>query len=327
MSNQLILAIILALSVVFLNGMRDSSSIVATMISSRAFSPRFALGITAIAEFAGPFFFGVTVARTIGSDIVDSHVLSLDALMAGLLGALIWNLTTWFFGIPSSSSHALIGGLTGAVLISAGMDAIKLPGLYKVLIALFASPIIGFVFGFIILRIIYFFARTATPSINDLFKNGQFFTTIWLAFSYGANDGQKMIGIITLMLIVGGQMSKFVIPLWVTLFSASAMATGTLLGGYRLIRTLGGKFYKIRPVHSFATQMTSAIVIFVASLTGLPVSTTQIVSSAIIGIGSSERFGKVRWGVAGDILTAWLVTIPVSALFSAGIYWLITVVK
>lgn len=327
MSNQLILAIILALTVVFLNGMRDSSSIVATMISSRAFRPRVALGITAIAEFAGPFLFGVTVARTIGSDIVDAHVLSLDALMAGLLGALIWNLITWFFGIPSSSSHALIGGLTGAVLISAGMDAIKLPGLYKVLIALFASPIIGFVFGFIVLRIIYFFAQSATPSINVLFKNGHFFTTIWLALSYGANDGQKMIGIITLMLIVGGQMSKFVIPLWVTLFSASAMAAGTLLGGYRLIRTLGGKFYKIRPVHSFATQMTSAIVIFVASLTGLPVSTTQIVSSAIIGIGSSERLGKVRWGVAGDILTAWLVTIPVSALFSAGIYWLITIVK
>jgi PiT family inorganic phosphate transporter len=327
MSNQLILAIILALTVVFLNGMRDSSSIVATMISSRAFSPRFALGITAIAEFAGPFLFGVTVAKTIGSDIVDSHILTLDALMAGLLGALLWNLITWFFGIPSSSSHALIGGLTGAVLISAGLDAIKLPGLYKVLIALFASPIIGFVFGFIVLRIIYFFAQTAAPSINVLFKNGQFFTTIWLAFSYGANDGQKMIGIITLMLIVGGQMSKFVIPLWVTLFSASAMALGTLLGGWRLIRTLGGKFYKIRPVHSFATQMTSAIVIFVASLTGLPVSTTQIVSSAIIGIGSSERLGKVRWGVAGDILTAWLVTIPVSALFSASIYWLITIVK
>jgi PiT family inorganic phosphate transporter len=327
MSNQLILAIILALGVVFLNGMRDSSSIVATMISSRAFSPRAALGMTAIAEFAGPFLFGMTVAKTIGSDIVDSHVLTLDALMAGLLGALVWNLITWFFGIPSSSSHALIGGLTGAVFISAGVHAIKLPGLYKVLIALFASPIIGFVFGYIVLRIIYFFAQSATPGINVFFKNGQFFTTTWLAFSYGANDGQKMIGVITLMLIVGGQMSKFAIPFWVTLFSASAMAAGTLLGGWRLIRTLGGKFYKIRPVHSFASQMTSAIVIFVASLIGLPVSATQIVSSSIIGVGSSERLGKVRWGVAGDILTAWLVTIPVSALFSAGIYWLINLGK
>ena len=327
MSNQLVFVIILALSVVFLNGMRDSSAIVATMISSRAFHPRNALGMTAIAEFAGPFLFGVTVARTIGSDIVDSHSLTLDAIIAGLLGALIWNLITWYFGIPSSSSHALIGGLAGAVLISAGMDAIKFKGLYKVLIALFASPIIGFVFGFITLRIIYFLAHRATPRINDFFKRGQFLTTTALALSYGANDGQKMIGIIILSLMVGGQLNKFVIPLWVTLCSAFAMAFGALLGGWRLIRTLGGKFYKVRPVHSFAAQMTSATVILTASLIGLPVSTTQVVSSSIIGVGSSERLGKVRWSVAQDILTAWLVTIPVSALFSAGIYWLISLLR
>jgi PiT family inorganic phosphate transporter len=327
MPNLLIFVIVLALIVVFLNGMRDSSAIVATMISSRAFSPRTALGMTAIAEFIGPFLFGVTVARTIGSDIVDSHSLTLEAIIAGLLGALVWNLITWFFGIPSSSSHALIGGLTGAVLISAGMDAIKLNGLYKVLIALFASPIIGFVIGFITLRIIYFLARHATPHINDFFKRGQFFSTIALALSYGANDGQKMIGVITLSLMVGGQLSKFDIPLWVILCSAFAMAFGALLGGWRLIRTLGGKFYKVRPVHSFAAQLTSATVILTASLIGLPVSTTQVVSSSIIGVGSSERLGKVRWNVAQDILTAWIVTIPVSALFSAGIYLLITFMK
>lgn len=324
MPNQLLFVIILALIVVFLNGMRDSSAIVATMISSRAFSPRTALGMTAIAEFIGPFLFGVTVARTIGGDIVDANALTLEAIIAGLLGALIWNLITWFFGIPSSSSHALIGGLTGAVLVSAGMDAIKLKGFYKVLIALFASPIIGFVIGFITLRIIYFLAQGASPRINRFFKRGQFFTTTALALSYGANDGQKMIGVITLSLMVGGQLSKFDIPFWVTWCSALAMAFGALLGGWRLIRTLGGKFYKVRPVHSFAAQLTSASVILTASLIGLPVSTTQVVSSSIIGVGSSERLGKVRWGVAGDILTAWIVTIPISALFSAGIYWLIT---
>lgn len=327
MSNQLIFVIILALIFEFLNGMRDSSNIVATMISSRAFRPQTALGITAIAEFSGPFLFGVVVAKTIGRDIVDSNVLTLDVLAACLIGTIIWNLITWFFGIPSSSSHALIGGLMSAVLISVGLDGIKLQGLYKVLVALFISPIIGFIFGFIVLRIIYFLARNATPHVNELFKKGQFFTALGLAFSYGANDGQKTIGIITLSLIIGGQLSEFTVPFWVILLSASTMALGTALGGWRLIRTLGGKFYKIRLVHSFAAQMTSALVILSASFIGLPVSTTQVVSSAIIGVGASERFGKVRWGVAGDILIAWIVTIPASALFSAAIYWLISIIN
>ncbi len=323
MSHQLIFVIILALIFEFLNGMRDSSNIVATMISSRAFHPSTALGMTAIAEFLGPFLFGITVAKTIGSDIVDSRLLTLDALIACLIGAVIWNLLTWFFGIPSSSSHALIGGLVGAVFVSVGLDVIKVQGLYKVLIALFVSPLVGFIVGFIVLRIIYFLAKNATPRINDLFRNGQFFTAIGLAFSHGTNDAQKTMGIITLSLIIGGQLSDFTVPFWVILLSASTMALGTALGGWRLIRTLGGKFYKIRPVHSFATQMTSAVVILTASLVGLPVSTTQVVSSAIIGVGASERFGKVRWGVAGDILTAWIVTIPTSALLSACVYWLI----
>ncbi len=327
MSSQLIFVIILALIFEFLNGMRDSSNIVATMISSRAFRPQTALGLTAIAEFFGPFLFGVTVAKTIGSDIVDSRILTLDALIACLMGAVIWNLITWFFGIPSSSSHALIGGLMGAVFVSVGLGAIKFQGLDRVLIALFASPVIGFVVGFIVMRVIFFLARNATPRVNDLFKNGQFFTAVGLAFSHGTNDAQKTMGIITLSLIISGQLTNFTIPFWVILASASTMALGTALGGWRLIRTLGGKFYKIRPVHSFATQMTSAVVILTASFIGLPVSTTQVVSSAIIGVGSSERLGKVRWSVAGDILTAWLVTIPVSALFSAGIYWLITTMK
>jgi len=327
MSNQLILVIILALIFEFLNGMRDSSNIVATMISSRAFHPQTALGITAVAEFSGPFLFGVVVAQTISRNIVNPHLLTLDALIACLIGTIIWNLATWFFGIPSSSSHALIGGLMSAVFISAGMDGIKLQGLYKVLIALFLSPLVGFVFGFMVSRIIYFLARNATPRINELFKSGQFFTAVGLAFSYGANDAQKTIGIITLSLIISGQLKDFTVPFWVILLSASTMALGTALGGWRLIRTLGGKFYKIRPVHSFATQMTSAIVILTASLAGLPVSTTQVVSSAIIGVGASERFGKVRWGVAGDILIAWIITIPASALLSAGVYWLLFLVK
>ena len=320
---SLLLVIFLALVFEFINGMRDSSNIVATMISSRAFHPQTALGITAVAEFFGPLLFGVTVAKTIGSDIVASEVISLQALTVGLVGAILWNLITWYFGIPSSSSHALIGGLIGAAVISSGWEAVKPEGLLKVMLALFISPVVGFVAGFILLKIVYFFSQNATPHINNFFKQSQLFTAVTLAFSHGTNDAQKTIGIITLSLIIGGELKDFSVPLWVVLVSAGTMAAGTALGGWRLIRTLGGKFYKIRPVHGFASQLTSGIVILGASAIGLPVSTTQVVSSSIIGVGASERFGKVRWGVAGDILTAWLITIPISAFFSAGIYWVL----
>lgn len=323
MSSQLFLVIILALVFEFINGMRDSSNIVATMISSRAFRPGTALGVTAVSEFLGPFLFGVTVAKTVGDDIVDSHLLTLDALVACLLAAIIWNLITWFLGIPSSSSHALIGGLVGVVAFTAGVGVINLHAIYKVLVGLFLSPLAGFVVGFLVLRVIYFLARHASPNINEFFKRAQLFTAIGLAFSHGTNDAQKTMGIITLSLLISGVLAKFVVPFWVIALSASTMALGTGLGGWRLIRTLGGKFYKIRPVHSFATQLASAFVILGSSFGGAPVSTTQVVSSAIVGIGSSERFGKVRWSVVRDILTAWVITIPVSGLISAGIYWFI----
>lgn len=327
MSPELIFVIILAVIFDFLNGIHDSSNIVATMIASRAFRPQAALALTATAEFLGPFLFGVTVAKTIGDEVAQSTALNLDVIVACLVGAIVWNILTWFFGIPSSSSHALIGGIVGAVMAGAGFNAIKLQGLEKVLIALFTSPLIGFAFGFVITRLIYFLARNATPNVNWFFKNGQFVTALGMAFSHGTNDAQKTMGIITLSLVISGYIPDFRVPFWVIAISASAIALGTALGGWRLIRTLGGKFYKIRPVHSFSTQLTSGIVILTASALGLPVSTSQVVSSAIIGVGSSERFGKVRWSVAQEIVTAWFITIPASALFSAGIYWLITIVK
>ncbi len=322
-SLELTFVIILALVFEFLNGMRDSSNIVATMISSRAFHPRTALGMTAVAEFVAPFLFGTAVAKSISGSIIDPQILTLDILIACLVGAISWNLITWFLSIPSSSTHALMGGLLGSALVAVGLSGINASGLYKILIALFASPIIGFIVGYLLLRIIYFMARNASPNINYFFKRGQLLTTLALAFSYGANDAQKTIGIITLGLVTGGMLRGFTIPTWVIFLSMSATVAGTLLGGYRLIRTLGGKFYKIRAVHSFAAQLTSAAVILSASFGGLPVSTTQVVSSAIVGIGASERLGIVRWQVASDILIAWLITIPASALFSAGVYWLI----
>jgi PiT family inorganic phosphate transporter len=327
MSPELIFVIILAVIFDFLNGVHDSSNIVATMIASRAFRPNTALALTAVAEFLGPFLFGVTVARTIGVEVAQSTALNLDVIVACLVGAIAWNILTWFFGIPSSSSHALIGGMVGAVIAGAGFGAIKLHGLEKVLIALFTSPLIGFAAGFVITRLIFFLARNATPDVNLFFKNGQFVTALGMAFSHGTNDAQKTMGIITLSLVIGGYITEFRVPFWVIGISAMAIALGTALGGWRLIRTLGGKFYKIRPVHSFSTQLTSGIVILTASAFGLPVSTSQVVSSAIIGVGSSERLGKIRWSVAEEIVTAWFITIPASALFSAGIYWLITLVK
>jgi Phosphate/sulphate permeases len=323
MSQELIIVIILALIFDFLNGMRDASNIVATMISSRAFSPRTALGIAAIAEFFGPFLFGVVVAKTIGNDIVQSDVLTLEVIASALVGAIVWNLITWYFGIPGSSSHALIGGMLGAVIAGAGLSAIKFGGLYIVLIALFAAPLIGFFAGFLVTRLIYFLVRGATPRVNDLFKSGQWLTALVMAFGQGTNDAQKTMGIIVLSLVISGVLPTFQVPLWVIAVSAAAIGLGTSLGGWRLIRTLGGKFYKIRPLHSFSTQLSSAGVILAASLLGVPVSASQVVSSAIIGVGSAERVSKVRWSVAEEIIMAWLITIPASGLLSAGMYWLI----
>ncbi len=327
MSLQLVLVIMLAIVFDFLNGVHDSSNIVATMIASRAARPQVALALTAVAEFIGPFLFGVAVATTIGDEIVESSAIDLDVIFASLAGAILWNVLTWFFGIPSSSSHALIGGLVGAVIVGAGFGAIKVDGLVKVLIGLFTSPLIGFAVGFIITRFIYFLARNATPDVNGFFKNGQYVTAVTMAFSHGTNDAQKTMGIITLSLVISGYLTEFRVPFWVMALSATAIALGTALGGWRLIRTLGGKFYKIRPVHSFSTQLSSTVVILTASAFGFPVSTSQVVSSAIIGVGSSERFGKIRWSVAEDIVTAWFITIPASALFSAGVYWLLVLIK
>jgi len=323
MSQELILVIALALVFDFLNGMRDASNIVATMISSRAFSAGTALGIAAVAEFLGPFLFGVVVAKTIGDGIIQSEVLTLQVIMAALLGAIAWNLLTWYFGLPGSSSHALIGGMVGAVIAGAGWAAIKFEGLNIVLIALFAFPLIGFVSGFLMTRLIYFLVRGATPRVNDLFKRGQWLTALVMAFGQGTNDAQKTMGIIALSLVIGGVLPEFEVPFWVVAVSAAAIAIGTSLGGWRLIRTLGGKFYKIRPLHSFSTQLSSAGVILAASLFGVPVSASQVVSSAIIGVGSAERASKVRWSVAEDIIISWLITIPASGLLAAGGYWLL----
>jgi PiT family inorganic phosphate transporter len=324
MMPVLIIVIVLALIFDFLNGVHDSSNVVATMISSRALSPRVALWMTAVANFFGPFIFGVAVANTIGHEVVAADSISDSVLVAALVSAIFWNILTWVLGFPSSSSHALIGGFVGAVVLAAGWHAILLHGIEKILIALFISPIIGFVVGYLVLKLILLLSRNATLRVNTFFKRAQIFTALTLALSHGTNDAQKTMGIITLALVAGGVLETFAVPVWVILICATMIALGTAVGGNKLIKTLGGKFYKIRPVDGFASQLASAAVILGASLAGGPVSTTQVVSSAIMGVGAAERVNKVRWGVAREIATAWLLTIPATGLLAAGLYWVIT---
>jgi PiT family inorganic phosphate transporter len=322
MTPLIIIIIILALIFDFLNGIHDSSNIVATMIASRAFSPRTALGMTAVAEFLGPFIFGVAVAVTIGNEVVDAEAISLLVILAALSSAILWNLLTWYLGLPSSSSHAMVGGLIGAVVVGAGWDAILLPGLLKVLLTLLTSPLIGFLFGYLILKVLLLLSWNATPKVNTIFKRSQVFTSISLALSHGTNDAQKTMGIITLTLVTAGVLETFVVPQWVIFACASMIALGTAVGGWKLIRTLGGKFFRIKPIDGFASQLGSSIVILSASLIGGPVSTTQVVSSSIMGVGAAGRMNKVRWGVGKDIAISWVLTIPATALLAAGLYWI-----
>jgi len=296
MPISLILMIGLALVYAFLNGIHDSSSIVATMISSRAIQPRAALLLTAVAEFAGPFVFGIAVANTIGRDIANPQSLNLQVIIAALLSAIVWNIITWVLGIPSSSSHALIGGIIGAVAMGAGFHAIQLSGVIKVLAALFVSPILGFFAGYLFAQLVYALSWKATPRINGVFKKLQIITSFGLGLSHGSNDAPKSMGLITLGLLISGNINSFIVPPWVVLAGATAIALGTAVGGWQLIRTLGSKFYRIRPIHGFASQASSAIVILTASLLGGPTSTTQVVSTAIMGVGAAGRVSKVRWG-------------------------------
>jgi len=319
-SILIILLIGVALLYDFLNGFHDSSNVVATMISSRAVSPRVALLMSAVAHFSAPFLFGVAVARTIGHEVVAQEAVTVPVILAAALSAIVWNVITWWLGIPSSSSHALIGGLVGAVAVSFGLQSIQLTGLGKILMALFISPLLGLTAGYVIMKLVLFLVRGASPRVSTLFKRLQWITSLGLALSHGTNDAQKTMGIITMGLVAAGYLSRFEVPWWVILMSATAIALGTALGGWRIIRTLGAKFYKIRPIHGFTSQLTSATVIMGAALLGGPVSTTHVVSSSIIGVGSAERLSKVRWGVAGNIAVAWVVTIPASALMAALLY-------
>jgi inorganic phosphate transporter, PiT family len=323
MSSTLIFLLIASLLFNFLNGMNDSANIVAMPIASHALAPRKVLWLAAAANFAGPFLFGVAVANTIGSGLTDPANVTMPVVIAALLSAMIWSVVTWRLGIPSSSSHALVGGLVGAIILHAGIDALQSRGLIIVVTTLFISPILGIVVGYLLMHLTLFLARGATPRINGFFRRAQFFTTTGLALIQGANDAQKAMGIITLGLVVEGRLNTFAVPDWVVFVSALTFALGTATGGQRLIKTLGYRIYKIRPVHGFTSQISGTVIILSAALLGGPVSTTQVMSSAIMGAGSAERLSKVRWLVGYEMIVAWMLTIPVAAVLSGIIYLLV----
>jgi PiT family inorganic phosphate transporter len=323
-TGLLIATIVMVLIFDYTNGFHDASNIVATVIASHAMTPIQAVLLVATFEFLGPLLGGTAVANTIGSFIDVSGMASVSSLiiiMAGVTGAIVWNLVTWSAGIPSSSSHALVGGLIGPVLISAGPSNVvwgfgellfhgHATGVTKVLLALILSPIIGFWVGYALQRIAGVLLRGAKPSLNKNLRRGQIATAAWLAFSHGANDAQKSMGIITLVLVTGGVISNFEVQLWTILACSAAITLGVLTGGWRIVRTVGFGIYKVRPLHALNAQLTSAGVIFVAALVGAPVSTTHVVSSSIMGIGASERPKAVRWAKAEEIVTTWLIAIP-----------------
>jgi PiT family inorganic phosphate transporter len=331
-----VIAVIVVLIFDYTNGFHDASNIIATVIASRAMTPVQAVIIVATFEFLGPLLGGTAVANTIGKFIDINDLQALDAvaiILCGIVGAITWNLGTWWFGIPSSSSHALVGGLVGAVVVSAGVSHVAwgftelaqghFTGVTKVLVALVVSPIIGFWAGFLIHRSMKFMLRGAKPVANKYLRRVQFFTSAGLAFSHGANDAQKSMGIITLVLLLGGFITEFHVPFWVILACASAITLGIMSGGWRIVRTVGFGIYKVRPLHAFDAQLTSATVIFAASMIGAPVSTTHVVSSSIMGIGASERPKAVRWGKAREILKTWIITIPGAATVAIISYYLV----
>jgi PiT family inorganic phosphate transporter len=323
---------ILVLSVAFdyVNGFHDTANAIATSVSTRALTPLAAIAISAAMNFLGAFV-GTAVAATIGQGIVqnpegpEGQVI----IAAALIGAIAWNLLTWRLGIPSSSSHALIGGLMGATIAGVGLSAVIWPGFVnKVLIPLITSPLLGFLLAYALMVLIYNLFRRANPgTLNGRFRRLQVVSASFMAFSHGSNDAQKTMGIMTLALVTAGVIPTFEVPTWVIVLAASAMAAGTAAGGWRIIRTMGQRVVALDPVHGFAAETMAASIILGASHFGAPVSTTQVISSAILGAGSVESIKRVRWGVAREMGVAWFLTIPAAGLVAAVAWFALTAVN
>lgn len=318
LSSTLILTgviVVTALVFDFINGFHDSANAIACSVSTRVLTLRQAVIMSAILNFVGAFI-NVKVASTIGKGIVDPTLVTLEVVLAALLGAIIWNIVTWYYGIPSSSSHALIGGLVGAAIAFKGsLSIVSWSSLFsKVILWLFLSPVIGFAVGFLFMSINYFILRKTKPAtVTKIFSKAQIFSAALLAFNHGGNDAQKSMGIITMALVSGGVISQFAVPDWVKFSCALAMALGTSFGGKRIIKTMGSGMAKLAPVNGFSAELGASAVIFTATMLHAPVSTTHIVTTSIMGVAASKRFSAVRWVVAKDIVIAWFVTIPACA--------------
>ena len=308
----------------FLNGLHDAANSIATIVATRVLPPSAAVAWAAFFNFIAFLFFGLHVANTIGKGIIDPAVVDPAVIFSALVGAIVWDLVTWFYGIPSSSSHALIGGLAGAAVAKAGAGSLDAAGLTKVTVSIVLSPILGLTLAFLMMMALFWILRRSTPAkVDNWFRRGQLFSAALYSLGHGGNDAQKTMGIITVLLFATGHLGDtFYVPLWVVLACHAAMALGTLSGGWRIVRTMGLKITKLKPVGGFCAETGGAITLFAATSLGIPVSTTHTITGAIIGVGAITKLSAIRWGVAGRIVWAWILTIPCSA-FIAGLTWLL----
>ncbi len=319
----MVLAIVITLIAValifdYINGFHDAANSIATVVSTRVLSPGQAVVWAAFFNFIAAFGFGTAVAKTVGSGMIDIHAVTYAVIFGGLFGAITWDLITWYFGLPTSSSHALIGGYAGAAVVNSGWGVIVPSGWTKTLIFIVLSPMIGMLAGFILMVAIYWlFRRTSPGRVDHWFRRLQLLSAAAFSLNHGANDAQKTMGIIAGILFTAGYLTEFSIPFWVVLIAHAAIALGTLSGGWRIIHTMGSKITKLQPVHGFAAETGAAGAVFLATMLGIPVSTTHAITGAIVGVGSTRRLSAVRWGVAGRIVWAWILTIPAAAAFGA----------
>jgi PiT family inorganic phosphate transporter len=318
----LVIVIAIGLAFDFTNGFHDTANYVATWVGTRALSPRIAVLVSAGANLAGAFV-TTAVASTVGKGIIDTHLATEKTVLAALLGAIAWNLLTWWLGLPSSSTHALIGGLAGAALVQSGSTGVQWNGIWeKVIVPGALSPVIGFAGAFVLLVVIYRIFQRLTPGVaHRSFRLGQLVSGTWVAFTHGANDAQKTMGVIALALVTHGSISHFYIPNWVKIAAGLTIAAGTYAGGWRIIRTLGQRIYKMQPEHGFAAQIAAGSTLYLGTHFGFPISTTHVVTGSVMGAGATRRFSAVRWGVAGNIVVAWLLTLPGAGLVAAGLYY------
>jgi PiT family inorganic phosphate transporter len=322
--SLVIVVVVTALVFDYINGFHDAANSIATVVSTRVLSPGKAVLWAAFFNFAAIFVFGTAVAKTMGSGMIDLKFVTGAVVLGGLVGAIVWDLITWYYGLPTSSSHALIGGYAGAAIAKAGMAAIIASGWTKTLLFIVLSPLIGMGLGFLFMAVIFWVCRGMAPSrVDGWFRRLQLLSSALFSLGHGANDAQKTMGIIASALFAGGYIETFEIPGWVVVAAYTAIAAGTLSGGWRIIHTMGSKITRLQPVGGFAAETAGAFSLFLASGLGVPVSTTHTITGAIVGVGAVRRLSAVRWGVAGQIVWAWVLTIPASAVIAAATYYIL----